>query len=448
MSDDRIKILHLTPHLGTGVGTVLLNYLAKVKTDARFVHSVACLDYANDLGQAAAKEHGFSLQDNFSQRPEELLKIISTVDIVLVHQWNYPMFYDFFVRHPLPAGRVIMWSHTTGAPAPNNFTEKLLRYPDKFVFTTPLSFDVKEVKNLINNLPDHFSAIWSTGGAERLQWIKPQAHQGFNVGYIGSLDPAKLHPDFLEICGQIDIPEAHFIVVGGPNDKSLELKNKAIDLGIADKFTFTGWVTEEEKWKYLALFDVFGYPLAQHHYGSSDQILQEAMGVGVAPVVFNNPMESLMVKNNECGLVAADAVEYIKAVEKLYHDQLLRQSLARNAKQYALANFSLDKMEKEWNELFTKVLLLPKTPKIWPLSKTITEITAKDVLLEALGEYGRPFADYCQAKNELEKKQAMEQIKDLAKLVNWQSASKGTAHQYVKFFPEDEYLMQWDLWTK
>ena len=448
MNGQKIKILHLTPHLGTGVGTVVLNYLAKVKTDAEFVHSVACLDYANDLGKAEAQEHSFSLQDNLFLRPDELLQMVAAADIVLIHQWNYPLFYDFLVRHQLPPSRVIMWSHVTGSPAPNNFTAKLLRYPDKFVFTTPWSFNVPEVKRLVDELPGHFSTVWSTGGVERLQWIKPQAHQSFNVGYIGSLDPAKLHPDFLEICGQINIPDVHFMVVGGPDDKSVELKNKVLALGLAEKFTFTGWVAEEEKWKYFSLFDVFGYPLARHHYGSSDQILQEGMGVGIAPVVFDNPMESLMVKNNECGLVVDSPAEYIKALESLYYSPDLRHRLARNAKQYALDNYSLTKMGKEWNELFEQVLLLPKTAKVWPLDKPVAQIETKDVFLEALGDYGKPFiADYL-AKNKTDQQTAVARIKTMIKSVNWRSASKGTAHQYHALFSNDPWLKRWSELTK
>ena len=45
---NKIKILHITPHLGGGVGRVLLNYLSKVKDDNCFIHQVACLDYAID----------------------------------------------------------------------------------------------------------------------------------------------------------------------------------------------------------------------------------------------------------------------------------------------------------------------------------------------------------------------------------------------------------------
>lgn len=446
MSQAPIKILHLTPHLGTGVGAVVLNYLDQVKADGRFQHSLVCLDYANDLAKAGAIVIGFSLQDKMADRPEQLLALIAEADIVLVHWWNHPLLSDFLIRHTLPASRIIFWSHVTGMPAPNNYTPKILSYPDKMVFTTPLSLQLPEVKSLASQMPNHFSTIWSTGGSERLAWLKLKPHQGFNIGYIGSLDPAKLHPDFLALCAQVKIPETHFIVVGGPNDRSESLAAEVARSGLADKFTFTGFVSEEEKWRLLSTFDVFAYPLAAHHYGSSDQILQEAMSVGLVPVVFNNPMESLMVDQGYAGVIAHSPSAYVEALENLYHNPILREQLSVSAKNYALGNYSVAKMEKQWNDLFVETLRLPKTEKKWSLPLVQEQITAKDIFLESLGDYGQPFLEYCAATDESSKERATSAIKDLARSPNWRSVSKGTAHQYHNFFPDDQYLALWSSW--
>lgn len=446
MSQAPIKILHLTPHLGTGVGAVVLNYLDKVKSDQNFEHSVVCLDYANDLAKSSSIIMGFALQDKMASRPDELLAMIAEADIVLVHWWNHPLLSDFLVRQTLPASRLIFWSHVTGMPAPNNYTRKSLSYPDKMVFTTPLSLELPEVKNLASQMPNHFSAIWSTGGSERLAWLQLKPHHGFNIGYIGSLDPAKLHPDFLELCAQVNIPDAHFIVVGGPNDRSEALVTEAACLGLSGKFTFTGFVSEEEKWRLLSTFDVFAYPLAAHHYGSSDQILQEAMSVGLVPVVFNNPMESLMLDRGYAGVIAHSQSAYVEALENLYHNPILRQQLAVSAKNYALSNYSVAKLEQQWNQLFAETLTLPKTEKKWSIALAPEQITAKDVFLESLGDYGQPFVDYCAATDESAKEQAISAIKNLAQSPNWRSVSKGTAHQYHDFFPADEYLALWSSW--
>lgn len=432
------KILHITPHFGAGVGTVVLNYFLKVKNSRSFTHRIVCLDYANKNAIEIAKGAGFSLLDNMSKKKAEILDLIADSDIVLIHWWNHPLLYDFLIREQLPASRVILWSHMVGSPPPNNFTDKILKYPDMFVFTTPLSYKNKDVQNLSDKYKKRLRDIWSTGGLDRVKSVKLKKHTGFNIGYIGIVDYTKMHPDFLDICNQVNIPDVNFIVVGGPNGK--QLKQEAERRGIGEKFNFTGFVSETEKWEYLSLFDVFGYPLAPHHYATCDQVLQENMAKGVVPVVLANPMESYMVKDRVTGIVAKDKDEYVKALQELYHNYELRNFLSKNAKEYAIHTFSLEKMVNEWDKVFNEVLALSKTIRKWEINKNIEDLSPKDIFLESLGDYGQDFVSYCNAKNAEEKKGAIEKIKKLAGTANWQSKTKSSVHQYYSFFPDDHCL--------
>lgn len=437
--DFQKKILHITPHFGGGVGKVLLNYLSKVKDNHSFVHKAICLDYANGNAAKVAKSTGFLLLDNMFKKKREILDLIADCDITLIHWWNHPLLYDFLVRERLPASRIIIWNHILGSSAPNNLTKKILKYPDIFVFTTPLSYHIKEVKNLTNKYKKNLRDIWSTGGINYVKSVKPKKHFGFNIGYIGTVDYIKIHPDFLNICNQVDIPNVNFIVCGRPKEK--ELKQEAKYLNIAGKFTFTGQVSDIKK--YLSLFDIFGYPLAPHHYGSCDQVLQESMAAGIVPVVLANQMESYMVKDGVTGIVAKDKDEYVKVLQDLYHNHKLRNSLSKNAKEYAINTFSLEKMVNKWNKIFNEVLNFPKTVKKWKLTKNIKNLSSKDVFLESLGDYGQNFTFYCNAKNNKEKRKSIEKIKKLAESLDWQSKSKGTVYHYNSFFPNDPYLSVW-----
>jgi len=419
----------------------VLNYLSRVAKDPVFTHTVLCLDYANQHAVEVANKVCFPLFGDMSKKKPEVLDFITDCDILLIHWWNHPLLYDFLVRGQLPASRVIFWAHQKGSPAPNNFTDKILKYPDLFVFTTPLSYKIKEVKDLPNKYKKRLRNIWSTGGIDRVKSLKLKEHCGFNIGYIGNVDYAKMHPDFLDICNQVDIPDVHFIIVGGPNGKKLEEEAAHRDIG--HKFHFTGFVSEEEKWEYLSQFDVFGYPLALHHYGSCDQVLQESMAAGIAPVVLANPMESYMVKDGKTGIVAKDKDEYVRALQDLYQNPKLKNFLSKNAKKYAIETFSLEKMVNEWNRIFNEVSGLPKTVRKWEINKKIKDISHKDVFLESLGNYGGDFVAYCNAKNDEEKKSTIEKIEKLAELANWQSETKSSVHQYHSFFYNDVYLSEW-----
>lgn len=438
------NILHITPHLGGGVGTVLLNYFIRVKKDSFFTHEVACLDYANDNAVKVTNKIEVLLYDKMAKKKEELLKKIKKSDIVLIHWWNHPMLYDFLTRTKLPPCRMIMWSHISGFHPPYVFTEKVLRYPDLFVFTTHVSYENKVVQNLPDEIKEKLRVVWSTGDVEHVKNVKPKAHKCFNVGYIGTVDYCKMRPDFLNICNQVDIPDVKFIVCGGPKEK--ELKHQAERLGVGGKFNITGIVPDIKE--YLSLFDVFGYPLASYHYGTCDQTLQESMAAGVVPVVLDNKMESYMVKDGVTGIVVKNKDEYIKALHELYNNRELKSKLSKNAKEYAINTFSLEKLANEWEKIFYEVLDSQKTIKKWKTSKTDSDITPKDVFLESLGDYGEDFVSYCNAESDEEKGKAIEKIKMLGGTANWQAETRGTVHHYNSFFPNDKYLSFWSRLMK
>lgn len=235
MQSQAKKILHITPHLGGGVGTVLLNYLKFIQSNSKYVHSVATLDYANDIATKKSKEVGFELFSDMYKNLKNLLKLVNDADIVLIHFWNHPLLYDFLVRNELPPSRVIFWMHTAGHNPPNIFPQKTLKYPDLCVLSTPLSFETKEVKNL----PDksNIRLIWATGGSEKFKNLTQKSHKAFNIGYIGTVDYSRLHPDFLNICAKIDIPNVKFIFCGGSNHN--EYKKRVVEMGIEEKFEFS-----------------------------------------------------------------------------------------------------------------------------------------------------------------------------------------------------------------
>lgn len=224
-----------------------------------------------------------------------------------------------------------------------------------------------------------------------------------------------MHPSFLEICDRIKIPNVKFIVCGGPDN--LILENKAKQMGIAHKFNFVGKTSDVEY--YIKISDAFGYPLNRNHFGTCDQSLQEAMSSGLVPVVLDNPMEKYMVKEN-CGIICQDENEYINAIEKLYKDRKLLNTLSRNTKEYAKKEFSIEKMSLEWQKIFNEIINIKKTKKSWDINDK-NNLKAIDIFFESIGQYRNLF-------NLEDKLLKLELNKP-----NWLSSSKGTPKQYDSF---------------
>lgn len=427
------KILHITTHLGGGVGRVLLNYFEIAQRKSKYVHNIASLDYINENAIKKLDELNVDFKNNAAKNYEVLISSISLYDIIVIHWWNHPLMYEFLVKYTLPKSRVIMWSHVSGLYSPSNFTKPLFDYADRFIFTTPVSYDTKIVKGLSKTNREKLGFIWSSGGFEHLKNIKKKEHAGFNIGYVGTVDYAKLHRDFLDLSNSINIDEANFLVCGGDEEESI--KKEAVLKRIDEKFHFFGKV--DNVGEYLSDFDIFGYPLSPYHFGTCDQSLAEAMACGIVPVVFNNPMESNMVEHNKTGLIVSNKQEYKEAIEKLHNDKEFKNTLSKNAQEEAFKRFSLDKMVNKWEEVFCKCLLLEKSEKKWNGKYQGVCTTPLQIFIESTGELGRYFEDILFSQDIEVKNKAEKKIKKIIKLTNtWQSKTKGTLNHYLIFFKD------------
>lgn len=434
-----LKILHLTGHCGGGVGTVLLNFLALQSERARDTHEVISFDSIHESALQMLDSICIQHHEKCHGQDQLIRDRVANADIVLLHWWNHPLITDWMVRTEPIECRMVLWSHISGSPEPNTFTAKLFEYPDEFVFTTPLSFFNPEFVGLSEALKVKVSAIWSTGGVERLTDYSPKAHDGFNIGYIGNLDFTKIHPNFVDICKMVDLPSARFTVVGPLNDKLVRIVEAA---GLADKVRFTGFVSEEQKWTELCQFDIFGYPLAPHHYGTCDQTLQEAMAVGIVPVVLDNPMESFIVKHGYSGLIARSIAEYVDCVRVLHYDKEMRRRLSRQARGQAFDEYSLDRMTSSWDAVFTRLMRREKQKKSWPARDRAMALEPYQVFLESLGRHAGVFVEHLNSRF-VARATAEGQLRSMGSRHNWSSDNKSTVHQFARFFPDDAVLAQW-----
>jgi len=163
-----LKILHLTPHLGGGVGSVVRGYLEYEAKENINVHQVVSLDSLDVESKELFNKIGIEWAEQGYWNQEFLSSLIIDADIILIHWWNHPLLQDLLMNRELPQSRIIIWAHISGNLDPNNFSDFILNFPDKLVFTTPLSFASSNVRKNSDSPNSKFSYIWSTTGVEKL----------------------------------------------------------------------------------------------------------------------------------------------------------------------------------------------------------------------------------------------------------------------------------------
>ena len=442
-----MKVLHITPHLGGGVGTVVRNYLEYVRRNSPSEHLLLSLETLNDQ----SKEFLLKIKCDFAEqaflKPTLITDLIDVSDIVLVHWWNHPLLQYFLMNVTLPESRLIFWSHISGSPTPNSFCQFALSYPDRFIFTTPLSQFSNEVNILSVEAQLKIGCIWSTAGVERLSSFDDNKDMDRRDGvcYVGNLDYTKLHKGFLEACSSL-ISMGHHLNVVGPNTEDfLEDLQK---VPISKRPAVHGFVGEERKFEILRNSRIFGYPLARHNYATCDQALQEAMFFGTVPVVLNNPMETYMVKHRVNGLVASSLAEYTKFVSELIEDKNELKKLSENSREFAREAYSIEKMADSWENEFGLLLKTKKKKRQCLKQVTGHELKGCDVFIESLGSNSAVFKFHRDATTNKERLIGESQIKCLSSLPQWSSSSKSTPSHYSAHFPDDPVLRQWARLTR
>ncbi len=422
-----VRILHIIDKLSGAGPTRAIISLAKIQRELGlpYKHTAVTLNReAYPYARILAKQAGLEV----ILGPEEaaVWELAAAADIVQLHFWNTPQLYDL-LRGPWPACRLLIWLHIDGEHAPQVVTQPLLDFADCLAATSPLTLASPQMDTIwqagctaVIEPPDDF---------ERLVGFEARAHDSFNIGYIGTVNFGKLHPDFAALCAAVDVPGARFILCGGENDR---LRQQVTELGIAERFEFKGFV--ENIRTELERFDVFGYPLRTDTYATAEKSLREAMFAGIPPVVFPHGGIKHLVIDGQTGFVVHSDAAYAAAITELYHNPAKRRMLGENAQAYAREHFTPQKPARQFDEQYQKMMKRPKRERRW--SGVSREAPGAARFVEAMGDAAPQFAQSMRGPDS----QAEAEIGDASPLL---SGGEGGFIQYRNQYPNDPFLRFW-----
>ncbi|MCP4194803.1 MAG: glycosyltransferase family 4 protein [Pirellulaceae bacterium] len=297
----------------------------------------------------AAKRLGFTLLVKPDQKTLETT--IEEADIVHLHYWNSPAVNEF-LHQSLPPCRLVIWYRVFGEFAPHCITDFHLRRADAVLATSEGSLKLPLLDQFTR--PSGFAP--GIADFSRLENFSPQSHDDFNVTYVGTVNPAKMHPHFFEMSQQIEIPNLRILICGaGGGAEFLDRVNQA------PRFDNRGFV--ENIREVLEISDVFGYPLCSETYATSEQSVQEAMWAGIPPVVFPHGGLSSLVEHEKTGLVVHSEQQYVDAIEYLFRNPSQRSRLAENARSFAQTRFRITKHAEQLLQIYQNLVDMPATAK-------------------------------------------------------------------------------------
>jgi hypothetical protein len=287
---------------------------------------------------------------------------IADADIVQVQYWNTPELVGFMRELTLPT-RLLLWCHVPGDTAPHQIHGDFVAWADMTVAASPYSHALPVFTALDEETRRTRTAmILDAPDLSRLADVMPQAHDTFNVGYIGTVDHVKMHKDYVAMSAAVRVPSARFLVYGSGNGFDA-LRREATALGAVDRFDFRGYV--EDVGAVFATLDVFGYPIT---HSNAELVVQEAMCAGVPPVILNGGGVASTVTHGVTGLIVSSVAEYTQAIEFLYHHPDERARLGRQAVSHARRSFGAAIAADALSDVYDRMMAAPPRPRVWPLA--------------------------------------------------------------------------------
>jgi len=421
-----IKILHITAHLGGGVGKALSGLVAQASLIASDMqHFFVCLEApkkAQFVDQI--KENGGEVIICPSR--EQLETLIKDSDIVQLEWWNHPVTIRCLCSLSAQPMRLLSWSHGSGLFNPT-IPKKLVLASHTFLFTSKCSLENPEITDLAAELGDQLGVVSSSGGFDGLPEVSHnEEKESLSVGYFGATNFAKLHPRYVEYLAAVKIPDFQVSLIGDlTNNDILRQQCKGADR--AGLLQFKGYTTDIAS--ELGTINVNAYLLNPQHYGTTENALLEAMAMGVVPVVLDNACEHNIVEHGKTGLIVHSPIEFADAIQWLSENPSERVKLGRQAAKFVRERFSAEIMEASLNEYYNFVL---------PMEKR--KIDFSDI-------FGADPSDWflsCQGEKELFADDGSINAVDGVPLsYGLYEKNKGTVFHYHEHFSDNEKLKLW-----
>lgn len=299
-----MKILHITPHLGGGVGKA--HAAIQGVTDPAVGRAYYLLEeprdrrYADLVEQAGGRLH-------HAGQGVSLAELIEDADIVQIEWWNHPRLYHLLATADLPPMRSLFWAHVSGLFAPYIPTD-LIAAAGRFVFTSPCSLQSPDIAALPGAVRARLGVVGSGFGFEdeRTADEMQAGETSAAVAYLGTVDFVKMHPAFFDIIDAVDNADIRVSVWGG-FDPEGEPARRARAMRHPERVRLEGQTADPRA--ALQAAGIFFYPLREDHYGTAENALIEAMSLGLVPVVLANPAEKAIVTDGVNGVVAADPAD-------------------------------------------------------------------------------------------------------------------------------------------
>jgi len=350
-----VRICHLLPHLGGGVGKAM-TALVESTESMGFSHKFILFE-SPIKKQFYDKIIEMGCEIYVTPDDQTTNKLIFEADIVQLEWWSHPATFKFLCERYLPEMRLLVWCHVSGLHFPFIPT-KLIQLANKFLFTSKCSFQAENISVLSEKEKARLGVVSSGVGASvDNEPVTERSQEKPCFGYMGSINPSKIHPQFVQYLSAVELDNFNVHVWGDDFYKEA-LMSQCWEQGKPDLIKFHGYTTNP--YEVLKSIDVFIYLLNPLHYGTAENVLLEAMSMGAVPLVMNNSAETAIVEHARTGFVVDGPKEFAETIQCLTERPQERKRVANNASAAIAKHYTSAIMAQDMRIHYNELLTLPK----------------------------------------------------------------------------------------
>jgi len=429
----KLKVVHITPHLGGGVGACLEEFFRNTANDADVEQNLLCLDWCVDnfqtISQLLPTIHGLAVRS-----PNEIRELLLSNDLIVLHYWNHPLMsralHDGLFDHL----RVLVWCHNSGIQEPHILPSILSTISNCIAFTSPCSEAAPNLRALIGDINTESRCVLPIPALGRYRSIGLRRRTSQDVRrllYVGTVSTSKMHPDSPKIFAQLSKLGFEIQIVGGPDHFSLYRAVQSYG-GQVEVF---GQVDDPAD--FFANADIFIYPLRPAHYGTGEIVLMEAITSGLPVVAFNNLPETYALQEmRECRLVSTVGA-FVEAVSDtartLFRDFAVPNHLSQEAHERLDSGIVVQKLK-------SLMVVTASLPPGGGLERPASQVDVVS-LFARFSFFDTYIYQQCVANMDISSEVVLTKIKELIATPDgfrdWTALSKGTPAHYLRYFPSD-----------
>ncbi len=351
-----MRILHIAAHLGAGVG--------------KAIAGMAVFDSSNEhriiLIQEPAKDDQIKrcmasgTEVIICPSDEILIREAEEADVVIIDWWHHPLVYGALMKISAINARIVIWAHLNGIFYPK-LKIKFLDEFDACMYTSQASMNNPDwTQDERDHIAETGSLVYGMGDFDPASFEAKSDYCLGNetvIGYVGSLDYAKLHPDFVKWMKAIYdmVPGVRFMIAGDilpPILKDVE------DAGLSDVVSFLGYCGDVPK--RLPTFDLFLYPLNPRNFATTENSILEAKAAGLPIITSDGLIERTLIDDDVDGVLISDIGELKSRIKVLIDDPDMRRRLGTTARSKVIRTHDPVANVKMFNDSLNATLSKPK----------------------------------------------------------------------------------------